>query len=111
MAFKSVYTQRHYEKIKNDPQAWAKEKARLRAISDSRKRFMDAVKSTIGCADCGTTEGRLDFDHRPGTVKLFNLAHGGSSSLKRLLGEMEKCDVRCVSCHGRRSAFERWNRR
>ncbi len=96
-----VRNQRHYAKVRSDPEAWAKECARAQAYCDSKLRFLKAVKETIGCIDCGTNERRLDFDHRPGTVKEFTLGKP-RVSWARLLIELEKCDVRCVSCHARR---------
>ena len=73
----------------------------LNSNGKRKRRFLTAVKETCGCIDCGTREGRLDFDHRPGTIRLFNLAHP-RCSWARLLAELEKCDVRCASCHTRR---------
>jgi hypothetical protein len=78
----------------------------LNAPGESKRRFLAAVKETCGCIDCGAREGRLDFDHRPGTTKLFSLAHP-RCSWARLLAELEKCDVRCASCHTRRHAREK----
>lgn len=63
---------------------------------------MRAIKVERGCADCGYKEhpAALDFDHRPGTVKLFNVGnfttHG---SWRRVEEEIAKCDVRCANCH------------
>jgi hypothetical protein len=78
----------------------------LNAPGESKRRFLAVVKATCGCVDCGTREGRLDFDHRPGTVKLFNLGHPRCSWV-RLLNELAKCDVRCASCHTARHARDK----
>lgn len=64
------------------------------------QRFLTAVRTTCGCVDCGRTEGNLHFDHRPGTVKKFSPS--SSRSLRRIIPEIEKCDVRCASCHAKR---------
>jgi hypothetical protein len=77
-----------------------------RARQDSKRRFLDAVKATCGCIDCGTREAPLDFDHRPGTIKAFNVSEI-ARSLVSLIEEMEKCDVRCRTCHQRRHADAR----
>lgn len=55
-----------------------------------------------GCADCGYRghAAALDFDHLPGSVKLFDI--GGSVakySLEVLLAEVTKCEVVCANCH------------
>lgn len=73
-----------------------------------RQRFMNMVKTTAGCLDCGTTEGVLHFDHRPDEEKLFDIGSSFGHSLKVMLAEIEKCDVRCISCHIRRHSKERW---
>lgn len=46
----------------------------------------------------------LDFDH-PGD-KRYPIAHivGANFSWKKSLGEIEKCVVRCVNCHRRKTA-------
>ena len=55
------------------------------------------------CADCGGlfAPHQMDFDHRPGTVKRFNLTSGGSMlrPTAALLEEAAKCDVVCANCH------------
>lgn len=78
--------------------------ARNRAYFASRTRFMQAIKLTIGCMDCGyvSDPARLHFDHRDGTVKEFNPSWGAGCSWARLIAELDKCDVRCAWCHAKR---------
>jgi hypothetical protein len=68
---------------------------------------MDALKREQGCIDCGKGEGMLHFDHRPGTKKVFSIALGWGRSARALAAELDKCDVRCHSCHARRHGNER----
>jgi len=75
---------------------------RYAAFYASRKRFLNAIKTTCGCLDCGRTDGTLAFDHRPGVTKLFELSDCGQRSLRVVLAEIDKCDVRCASCHAKR---------
>jgi len=70
-----------------------------------------AYKREQGCVDCGISEGRLDFDHRPGEEKRFSIATGASYSWDVIWAEVAKCDVRCVSCHTKRHAAERRKQR
>lgn len=67
-----------------------------------------AIKLKSGCMDCGYAEhpDALEFDHREGTVKHFEIA---KSMLKWSLleAEMEKCDVVCANCHRVRTAERR----
>jgi hypothetical protein len=81
-----------------------KKLARQRAI-------IQTIKLTAGCADCGYKEHpeALDFDHVRGE-KLFNISMKAIGSLKRLLAEIEKCDVVCANCHRVRTAQRRSGR-
>jgi hypothetical protein len=40
----------------------------------------------------------MDFDHRPGTVKLFHIGKNTHSE-DAVLAEIAKCDVVCANCH------------
>ena len=57
----------------------------------------------IQCADCRKSFAphQMDFDHRPGTVKLFRLTSGASMlrPTAALRDEAAKCDVVCANCH------------
>lgn len=59
-------------------------------------------RKAVPCADCGGTFPPvvMDFDHLPGHEKAFAISRiKGSSSLKRLLDEIAKCEVVCSNCH------------
>jgi hypothetical protein len=64
------------------------------------------------CADCEQSYPYyvMDFDHRPGTDKLFEIADYLAtrviSTYDKLDAEIRKCDVVCSNCHRIRS-FER----
>lgn len=85
-----------------------------RLVANERSRKYVAEKRAVlmryklehGCVDCGTREERLDFDHRPGTVKEFNLGRP-RCSWERMWLEVAKCEVRCAACHTRRHARDR----
>jgi hypothetical protein len=57
------------------------------------------------CADCGNSYPYyvMDFDHRPGTNKSFEisdfLASVVVSTYGRVDAEIAKCDVVCSNCH------------
>ena len=72
------------------------------------RAFLNWLRRAAGCIDCGTKEGTLHFDHRDGTTKLFEPAHGARYSFTKLAAELLKCDVRCVACHGKKSSRARW---
>lgn len=61
------------------------------------------------CVDCGFDDIRaLEFDHRED--KLFTIAahlnRKKITSVKKLMAEIKKCDVRCSNCHSIRTAVE-----
>jgi hypothetical protein len=60
------------------------------------------------CVDCGEPDPlKLSFDHVRGT-KRFNISCAGRSrSMKSVLAEIAKCDVRCHNCHAVKTARER----
>jgi hypothetical protein len=59
------------------------------------------------CADCGVPYPAyvMQFDHRPGEEKKFNISVwvNVSQSLTTLVTEMSKCDVVCANCHAVRT--------
>jgi len=81
--------------------------AKHRYIRTNRE-IMQAAKS-VPCMDCKVSYPTyvMQFDHRPGTKKLFTIAlTGPQTSRERLYAEIEKCDVVCANCH-----FERTQQR
>lgn len=65
-----------------------------------------AIKIERGCADCGYRAHAiaLDFDHLPGSKKIAGVAAlANASKTKRMLLEIEKCEVVCANCHRVRS--------
>ena len=57
------------------------------------------------CVDCGETDPViLEFDHVRGK-KEFNIGAASSKaiSLRRVIEEVSKCDVRCANCHRKKT--------
>lgn len=80
------------------------------------QEWVDNFKLERGCSDpnCPVLDGYrekaigLDFDHRPGEVKCFDISQGiNSHSWKAVLEEIAKCDVLCAICHRIRTAERR----
>lgn len=64
------------------------------------KEKIDALKS-VPCADCNKIFPPIcmDFDHISGD-KIDNVSQlMNSNSLKKILAEIEKCEVVCACCH------------
>ena len=69
-----------------------------------------AIKLERGCADCGYNQAAaaLDFDHLPGTVKVFSIAQASGRTWPTVLEEIAKCEVVCANCHRIRTAKRRY---
>ena len=96
------YSRQHYQENKGNyrKSAIAANK-RYRAKT---KAFVLAYLLEHPCIDCGEGDPIvLEFDHREGTEKKFNIADLArrGCSLPALLLEIAKCDVRCANCHRR----------
>lgn len=88
----------------------ASEKTRLRsaALMERTHQILDAVALERGsrCADCGLEYEHRFFHwhHRDPATKSFNpSSHGRSESSTR--AELEKCDLLCAPCHGKRHHY------
>ena len=81
-----------------------KEKARLAANKLKTRQWFAEYKSALQCQVCGEAHpAALDFHHRDSNEKDISVAqaiHNGWGS-KRVLQELEKCDVLCANCHRR----------
>jgi len=63
-----------------------------------------------GCVDCGYKKhsAALEFDHMPGTKKVFNIGEKiGSYSRDIIWAEIQKCEVVCANCHAIRTVNRR----
>ena len=60
------------------------------------------------CVDCGDPDPRcLDFDHVRGTKRAPISRMLGNFSWEAIQEEIEKCEVRCASCHRKRTVERR----
>lgn len=81
-----------------------------RPIAERKAKLIAQYKLAKGCTDCGYAlhPAALEFDHLPGTVKLFNIGEQiGNRSLESIWTEIDKCDVVCANCHNIRTADRR----
>jgi|SRR5665213_1631270 len=89
---------KHYYANKDQYLARAqKQRAEMKAlVEDAKDR---------PCVDCGVKYPPwvMQFDHVRG-VKEFNLAEGRNiGSKRRVLAEIEKCEIVCANCHSERT--------
>ncbi|MDQ3743355.1 MAG: hypothetical protein M3444_03130 [Acidobacteriota bacterium] len=52
----------------------------------------------------------MDFDHREGETKIFEMNRVSYVSMRAIKQEIEKCDVVCANCHRERT-YQRIMRR
>ncbi len=66
----------------------------------TNSRFIQKAKLKP-CTDCGQSfpPECMDFDHRQGEAKLFNLSGMRTRKRTDLALEIAKCDVVCACCH------------
>ena len=112
MPYKDPEKQRQYQK-KYQTKYWADNKDRLYPATKQRKadqkqrlyEITDKAKS-VPCADCGVSYPPyvMDFHHVRGD-KEFNIAQhvANAGSEKRLIAEIDKCEVLCSNCHRERT--------
>ena len=98
--------------VRGKPTLTAEEK-RLRTCERTqvqrtiKREWLSEYRMSAGCMDCGYNEhpAALDFDHRPGEIKLFPIMRDGTSRNWDLIkAEIAKCDVVCANCHRIRTA-------
>lgn len=68
-------------------------------------QYIHHYQETHPCVDCGEADPVvLEFDHVRGE-KIGNVgAMRAKHSLKVIMKEIEKCEVRCANCHRRKTA-------
>lgn len=88
-------------------------KKNRQANYDNNKKFYHRNKenakkylSTHPCVDCGETDIIvLEFDHIKGNKEFCISTKYRCRSWKRLLKEIDKCEVRCANCHRKRHYY------
>jgi hypothetical protein len=59
------------------------------------------------CVDCGEGDPVvLEFDHIGDKTTTVSQLRWGSAPLEKIVKEIERCVVRCVNCHMRRTATQ-----
>ncbi len=96
-----------------------KDRAKLYA---AQKRHRIKIRARLreflekkACIDCGEKDPIvLDFDHRNSKTKfkIIGKMLSGHYSWDSVYKEIQKCDIRCANCHGRKTYSEQksWGR-
>lgn len=67
-----------------------------------RSYWLNKYKMVKGCVDCGYNSNpvALDLDHVNPKEKRFTISHRlDRATIKSLIAEIRKCEVRCANCH------------
>jgi len=79
--------------------------ATVKLVRDEKRQRLVSILGGA-CAWCGETNKHLDFDHIDPTSKEHEIGELLLCSTDRLLLELEKCQLLCKSCHGRKTALD-----
>jgi hypothetical protein len=89
-------------------------RAKVQADRLAHVAWLDSLKEGKPCADCGRTYPPyvMEWDHLPGAMKTLVLAdtRRAAHSKKRILAELEKCELVCANCHRERTFGKRAKR-
>ena len=93
-----IFTRNHYKRNKRQ---YIDRTLRSHA---KRREYLHQIKSQP-CADCGVQYPYyvMDFDHREGEEKVFEMNHVNYVTMSAIKREVEKCDVVCANCHRERT--------
>lgn len=104
-ACKSKYNKAWYEKNKQK---------HLDSVKKNKAVYVERIRElkNVSCADCYETYNywQMEFDHLPQHVKEFDVSTASNVSLKRMLAEVDKCEVVCKNCHANRTHHRRAHR-
>jgi len=102
---RSAYGREHY--AANRQQYIDRARARKVEVRLARTNYLIEYFKTHPCVDCGEQDPVvLEFDHL--RDKSFSIGTGlATSSQRRFLAEIEKCEVVCANCHRRRTCRRR----
>jgi hypothetical protein len=104
-ACQSLYLRDHY--LKNTALYYSRRLESNRRYRNRNRTFVLEYLGTHPCVDCGESDPIvLEFDHIDPKNKqhdISDLTRCGYS-LDRLKREIERCEVRCIHCHRRRTA-------
>lgn len=100
----AAYRRQHY--LDNREAYITREVARINGYRMQNRALILEYLATHPCVDCGETDPVvLEFDHRDRETKTAAVSIlAATRSWQRVLAEIATCDVRCVTCHRRRTA-------
>jgi hypothetical protein len=94
------YNRKYYRE--NREHLLKKQKEKNRRLAKARRKWLADYKKKLECVRCGENHpATLTFHHADSSEKDFEIGNalGLGVSLKRILAEIEKCEVLCANCH------------
>lgn len=105
----NAYSREYYKKNKDRVKSQINYARKIRVANLSKE--IRELKESTPCTDCGVNYPYyvMDFDHVRGE-KSGNISHMINSAVtKKIIEEIEKCEIVCSNCHRQRT-FERLNK-
>jgi hypothetical protein len=85
----------------------ARRQAKVKTDRDEYVAWLDSLKEGKPCTDCGGIYPPyvMEWDHLPEAVKTLVVAdtRRAAHSKKRILAELENCELVCANCHRERT--------
>ncbi len=97
-AYNRLYYQRNREQLLKN------QATKNKRFAENRRKWLVEYKKTLKCIRCGESHpATLTFHHKNGSEKSFEIGNALKLgvSLKRLLAEIDKCEVICANCHAK----------
>jgi uncharacterized membrane protein (UPF0182 family) len=96
------YNRDYYQR--NREQLLKNQAEKNKRFAENRRKWLVDYKKTLECARCGENHpATLTFHHRDSSEKSFEIGNALKLGvgLKRLLAEIDKCEVVCANCHAK----------
>ena len=97
-----TYNREYYQR--NRQHLLKKQREKNRRLAKNRRKWLVEYKKSLSCIRCGENyPATLTFHHRKSSNKSFEIGNAIclGVSLKRLVAEIEKCEVLCANCHAK----------
>ena len=97
-----LYNREYYRR--NRQRLLEKQRDKNRRFAESRRKWLSDYKKSLKCCRCDEDHpATLTFHHRDAAEKSFEIGNNINLGvgLKRLMAEIEKCDVLCANCHAK----------
>lgn len=89
-----------HERIKYRKNNLEKVKKREQRSNLNGRKKLENFKKSKGCKRCKIKNPIvLQFHHRDPKTKLFTIGNKHKSKWKKVLEEIQKCDILCANCH------------